>query len=140
MKHEKGEWAGFFDLKIMPLASNGKNIRKSEFWGIVGGILKISEDPGYPRTSENQAHLCLALGSFVSFSSPADLDETLIHSSFLPMPADHVVPISVDGQCQMVYVKLRPHLHEFLDCVSKIYEVPTPALPLEQAPPPLARQ
>lgn len=61
-----------------------------------------------------------------------DLDETLIHSSFLPMPADHVVPISVDGQCQMVYVKLRPHLHEFLDCVSKIYEVVVLTASMEQ--------
>eukprot|EP00667_Euglena_gracilis_P013665 EG_transcript_14106 len=52
-----------------------------------------------------------------------DLDETLVHSSFDPIPADHVIPITVDGTRQMVYVKVRPFVKEFLDRVSLLYEV-----------------
>eukprot|EP00668_Euglena_longa_P015365 GGOE01019439.1.p1 GENE.GGOE01019439.1~~GGOE01019439.1.p1 ORF type:complete len:284 (-),score=43.54 GGOE01019439.1:363-1214(-) len=52
-----------------------------------------------------------------------DLDETLVHSSFEPIPADHVIPIVVEGSKQMVYVKVRPFAKEFLDRVSMLFEV-----------------
>ncbi|CAM4856226.1 unnamed protein product [Rotaria socialis] len=52
-----------------------------------------------------------------------DLDETLVHSSFKPVPnADFVVPVEIDGQVHQVYVTKRPHVDEFLRCVGERYE------------------
>eukprot|EP00039_Didymoeca_costata_P018472 m.333598 g.333598 ORF g.333598 m.333598 type:complete len:257 (+) comp17180_c0_seq1:353-1123(+) len=53
-----------------------------------------------------------------------DLDETLVHSSFKPVPyADYVIPIFIEGQTHKVYVLKRPHVDEFLTAVGKLYEV-----------------
>eukprot|EP00669_Euglena_mutabilis_P003618 TRINITY_DN14615_c0_g1_i1.p1 TRINITY_DN14615_c0_g1~~TRINITY_DN14615_c0_g1_i1.p1 ORF type:complete len:293 (+),score=79.47 TRINITY_DN14615_c0_g1_i1:81-959(+) len=52
-----------------------------------------------------------------------DLDETLLHSSFEPIAADHALNIPVEGAWHTVYVKLRPNLSEFLDRVSQLFEV-----------------
>ena len=44
-----------------------------------------------------------------------DLDETLVHSSFRPVPhADFVIPVEIDGRLVDVYVLKRPHVDEFL--------------------------
>lgn len=52
-----------------------------------------------------------------------DLDETLVHSSFKPVPnADFVVPVEIDGQIHQVYVTKRPHVDEFLRRVGRLYE------------------
>uniref|UniRef100_A0A7S1NJ03 FCP1 homology domain-containing protein n=1 Tax=Eutreptiella gymnastica TaxID=73025 RepID=A0A7S1NJ03_9EUGL len=53
-----------------------------------------------------------------------DLDETLIHSSFTPIPyPDHVVHIVLEGVAQAVYVRMRPYLHHFLAKVRGLFEV-----------------
>lgn len=53
-----------------------------------------------------------------------DLDETLVHSSFKPVPnADYVVPIEIDGQTHHVYVLKRPFVDDFLKAMGRIYEV-----------------
>lgn len=53
-----------------------------------------------------------------------DLDETLVHSSFKPVPnADYVVPIEIDGQQHHVYVLKRPHVDEFLAALAPLFEV-----------------
>jgi RNA polymerase II subunit A small phosphatase-like protein len=52
-----------------------------------------------------------------------DLDETLVHSSFKPVPnADFIVPVEIDGQVHQVYVTKRPHVDEFLHRVGELYE------------------
>jgi RNA polymerase II subunit A small phosphatase-like protein len=52
-----------------------------------------------------------------------DLDETLVHSSFKPVPnADFIVPVEIDGQVHQVYVTKRPHVDEFLRRVGELYE------------------
>jgi len=53
-----------------------------------------------------------------------DLDETLLHSTITPIPKpDLVIPVGCNGQEFQVYVKKRPHLQEFLDEVSSMFEV-----------------
>lgn len=53
-----------------------------------------------------------------------DLDETLVHSSFVPMPdADFSIPLQMEGQTHMVYVRKRPSVDKFLKAVTQWYEV-----------------
>ncbi len=53
-----------------------------------------------------------------------DLDETLVHSSFKPVPnTDYKLQIDVDGTLYNVYVLKRPGVDEFLERVSQHYEV-----------------
>ncbi|XP_055384275.1 phosphatase Herzog, partial [Condylostylus longicornis] len=52
-----------------------------------------------------------------------DLDETLVHSSFKPIPnADFIVPVEIDGVIHQVYVLKRPHVDEFLMKMGELYE------------------
>lgn len=53
-----------------------------------------------------------------------DLDETLVHSSFKPVPeADFIVPVEIDDQVHQVYVLKRPHVDEFMKQVGELFEV-----------------
>lgn len=53
-----------------------------------------------------------------------DLDETLVHSSFKPVPnPDFIVPITIDGNVHQVYVMKRPGVDEFMQKVCQKYEV-----------------
>jgi len=53
-----------------------------------------------------------------------DLDETLVHSSFrLTSDADYIIPVELDGIVHHVYVYKRPGVDEFLEKVSKHFEI-----------------
>ena len=53
-----------------------------------------------------------------------DLDETLVHSSFKPVPnADYVIPVDIDGRQLEVYVTKRPYLDEFMAAIKDDFEV-----------------
>ena len=53
-----------------------------------------------------------------------DLDETLVHCTVDPVPnADLVFPVNFNGSSYQVYVRKRPYLDEFLEAVSKQFEV-----------------
>lgn len=53
-----------------------------------------------------------------------DLDETLVHSSFKPIPdPDFVISIELDGVVHRVYVRKRPGVDNFLRVVGEKYEV-----------------
>lgn len=53
-----------------------------------------------------------------------DLDETLVHSSFRPVPnPDFVIPVEIDGRVVDVYVIKRPYVDEFLKAVGPRFEV-----------------
>jgi RNA polymerase II subunit A small phosphatase-like protein len=53
-----------------------------------------------------------------------DLDETLVHSSFTPVPlVDMLIDIELDAQMHTVYVRKRPYVEEFLHRMSEIFEV-----------------
>jgi RNA polymerase II subunit A small phosphatase-like protein len=57
-------------------------------------------------------------------SSQLDLDETLVHSSFKPVPnSDYILPVEIEGVTHQVYVIKRPGCDEFLSRVGKCYEV-----------------
>ena len=63
---------------------------------------------------ENATKKCLAL----------DLDETLVHSSFQPVKcASFTIPVNIDGVVHNVYVIKRPGVDEFLQRMSKYYEI-----------------
>jgi len=53
-----------------------------------------------------------------------DLDETLVHSSFKPIPnPDYVIPVHIENQIHNVYVLKRPGVDEFLRAMGDIYEI-----------------
>lgn len=53
-----------------------------------------------------------------------DLDETLVHSSFMPIKnPDFVVPVVIDNHSHNVYVLKRPGVDEFLEALGSIYEI-----------------
>ncbi|KAJ3695273.1 hypothetical protein LUZ60_000650 [Juncus effusus] len=53
-----------------------------------------------------------------------DLDETLVHSTLTPTPSsDFTFSVHIDSTTHTVHVKKRPHLHAFLDAVSRTFQV-----------------
>jgi len=53
-----------------------------------------------------------------------DLDETLVHSSFRPVPSpDFIISIELEGVIHKVYVQKRPGVDEFLEAVATKFEV-----------------
>lgn len=67
-----------------------------------------------PALEGDKGRLCLVL----------DLDETLVHSSFQPTSYfDFQIQVQIEGMCHDVYVAKRPYVDEFLERVSKLYEV-----------------
>jgi Dullard-like phosphatase family protein len=86
------------------------------------GSLKTSPDkPGDgrrwllpPQREEHKGRKTLVL----------DLDETLVHSSFRPVPSpDFIITIELDGVHHKVYVQKRPGVDEFLEAVASKFEV-----------------
>ncbi|XP_065185300.1 carboxy-terminal domain RNA polymerase II polypeptide A small phosphatase 1-like [Sycon ciliatum] len=52
-----------------------------------------------------------------------DLDETLVHSSFNPVPnADFVIPVEIEGVIHQVYVLKRPYVDQFLRRMGELFE------------------
>lgn len=67
-----------------------------------------------PPKPEHVGKKCLVL----------DLDETLVHSSFKPIPKpDFIIPVEIDRVVHHVYVLKRPYVDEFLLRASKHYEI-----------------
>jgi len=53
-----------------------------------------------------------------------DLDETLVHSSFKPIPnADFVIQVEIDDQVHQVYVLKRPGVDQFLKRMAPLFEI-----------------
>lgn len=53
-----------------------------------------------------------------------DLDETLVHSSFTQInKPDITLNVDIESSKCSIYVLKRPHLEEFLEGVSKLYEI-----------------
>ena len=54
-----------------------------------------------------------------------DLDETLVHSQFGPfhIPSDVVINIEIENEIHDIHVLVRPGVQEFLDKISKIFEI-----------------
>ena len=53
-----------------------------------------------------------------------DLDETLVHSSFKPVPnPDYVIPVEIEGTVHSVFVLKRPGCDLFIERLGKLYEI-----------------
>ena len=54
-----------------------------------------------------------------------DLDETLVHSGFIPFnsPSDLVIKIEQENDVHDIHVLVRPHVEEFLEKMSKRFEL-----------------
>jgi RNA polymerase II subunit A small phosphatase-like protein len=53
-----------------------------------------------------------------------DLDETLVHSTFDQIVnSDLIITMELDNEIHDVYVMVRPGVFEFLEELSKIYEI-----------------
>eukprot|EP00533_Pseudo-nitzschia_delicatissima_P006872 CAMPEP_0116101526 /NCGR_PEP_ID=MMETSP0327-20121206/12860_1 /TAXON_ID=44447 /ORGANISM="Pseudo-nitzschia delicatissima, Strain B596" /LENGTH=390 /DNA_ID=CAMNT_0003593499 /DNA_START=102 /DNA_END=1274 /DNA_ORIENTATION=- len=67
-----------------------------------------------PAKDENAPPISLVL----------DLDETLVHCTVEPVEdADLTFPVEFHGMTYQVYVRLRPHLNEFLEAIADKFEV-----------------
>ncbi|KAJ7045448.1 HAD-like domain-containing protein [Mycena alexandri] len=67
-----------------------------------------------PVLPEHVGRKCLVL----------DLDETLVHSSFKPIPQpDYIVPVEIEFHWHHFHVLKRPGVEDFLKEMGKIYEV-----------------
>jgi len=81
----------------------------------IPGQLKDDKKPLLPDVlHEDRGKMCLVL----------DLDETLVHSSFRPVPnPDYVLPVDIEGTLYHVYVIKRPGTDEFLEEMGKYFEI-----------------
>jgi len=53
-----------------------------------------------------------------------DLDETLVHSSFKPIPnPDFIIPVEIEDQVHKVYVAKRPGVDQFLSKLGPTFEI-----------------
>ena len=54
-----------------------------------------------------------------------DLDETLVHSQFIPFdnPSDVVIKIYIDNEAHDIHVMIRPGVKELLEAMEKYYEI-----------------
>jgi len=67
-----------------------------------------------PLKPEHKGMKCLVL----------DLDETLVHSSFTPVPnADFIIPVEIENHVHQVYVLKRPGVDHFMKTVGSMWEV-----------------
>jgi len=85
-----------------------------------------SADPIQGGQNKNQKFLMSPLPSEMKGRKTLvlDLDETLVHSSFRPVPSpDFIISIELDGVTHRVYVQKRPGVDHFLEEMGSKFEV-----------------
>lgn len=109
--------------------------KKKSFWDSVCCCFKTKE-PTVTRGNEYSKDLNLEpvsdtnlLGSIPSDligkkTLVLDLDETLVHSSFKPIPnPDFIVPVEIEDQVHKVYVLKRPGVDKFMGDLGPYFEI-----------------
>jgi len=85
-----------------------------------------SSDPSQPLQNKNQKFLMAPMAPEMKGRKTLvlDLDETLVHSSFRPVPGpDFIISIELDGVTHRVYVQKRPGVDHFLEEMGSKFEV-----------------
>lgn len=120
----------FFSLLLCCVKSSNRNSTKSSRY------LPSSDSAAHPELVPLNSELIRHFEAQEKYLLPSpleqdrskiclviDLDETLVHSSFKPVPnADFIVPVEIDGTVHQVYVTKRPHVDEFLRYVGARFE------------------
>jgi Dullard-like phosphatase family protein len=97
-----------------PVSSAGATAPRSSAKGVLEKVPESTKWLLPPQREDHKGRKTLVL----------DLDETLVHSSFRPVPSpDFIITIELDGVSHKVYVQKRPGVDEFLEAVAKKFEV-----------------
>jgi len=93
---------------------SGENNREEENSSNEIGITAENIPLLPPPSPELAGKKCLVL----------DLDETLVHSSFKPIPnPDFIIPVEIEDQVHKVYVLKRPGVDQFLQRCGQQFEI-----------------
>jgi len=109
-KKRKGGFLNFLFCCFIPASEETKYPYNND-------LSRPPELPQYlllPQTQQENGKKTLVL----------DLDETLVHSSFKPIPnADFIIPVEIDNQVHQVYVLKRPGVDQFLKSMADRFEL-----------------
>ena len=78
-----------------------------------------------PNITKNKKKFLLPKKNSKKKTLVLDLDETLVHSCGIPFefPSDFIIQIEQDNDIHDIHVLVRPHVEEFLEKMSKRYEL-----------------
>lgn len=101
-------------------------VRENANSGGAGPVARIQQPPIPPKLGREMESLIgpIRVEDAHKKTLVLDLDETLVHSSFKPIPSpDYIIPVEIDGKLVDVYVLKRPWLDHFMESIGHRFEV-----------------